>query len=72
MKLTDSDYSRLLNDLGQAEVERCIAYIDESAQATGNKNRWRDWNLVIRRCHRDGWGLSQQQKSGGDKFDGYF
>ena len=72
VKLTDSDYSRLLNDLGQAEVERCIAYIDESAQATGNKNRWRDWNLVIRRCHRDGWGLSQQQKSGGDKFDGYF
>lgn len=72
VKLTDSDYSRLLNDLGQAEVERCIAYIDESAQATGNKNRWRDWNLVIHRCHRDGWGLSQQPKGGGDKFDGYF
>ena len=72
VKLTDSDYSRLLNDIGLAEVERCIAYIDESAQATGNKNRWRDWNLVIRRCHRDGWGLSQQPKGGGDKFDGYF
>ena len=72
VKLTDSDYNRLLNDFGATEVKRCIAYIDESAQATGNKNKWRDWNLVIRRCHRDGWGLSQQQKSGGDKFDGYF
>lgn len=72
VKLTDSDYNRLLNDLGQTEVERCIAYIDESAQATGNKNKWRDWNLVIRRCNRDGWGISQQQKSGGDRFDGYF
>jgi len=62
VKLTDSDYNRLLNDLGQAEVERCIAYVDESAQSNGNKNRWRDWNLVIRRCHRDGWGLSQSQQ----------
>lgn len=64
VKLTDSDYNRLLNDLGQTEVERCIAYVDESAQSTGNKNRWRDWNLVVRRCHRDGWGLTAPQKGG--------
>ena len=57
VKLTDGDYNRLLNDLGEAEVNRCIAYIDELAQSTGNKNRWRDWNLTVRRCHRDGWGL---------------
>ncbi len=61
VKLTDSDYNRLLNDLGETEVKRCIAYVDESAQSNGNKNKWKDWNLVIRRCHRDGWGLSQQQ-----------
>lgn len=59
VKLTDEEYSRLLNDFGQTEVERCIAYIDESAQSTGNKNKWRDWNLVVRRCHRDGWGLGK-------------
>ena len=61
VKLTDSDYNRLLNDLGETEVKRCIAYVDESAQSNGNKNKWKDWNLVIRRCHCDGWGLSQQQ-----------
>ena len=59
VKLSDEEYSRLSNDLGQAELERCIAYIDESAQSTGNKNKWRDWNLVIRRCHRDRWGLGK-------------
>lgn len=59
VKLTDEEYSRLSNDLGQAELERCIAYVDECAQSTGNKNKWRDWNLVIRRCHRDGWGLNR-------------
>ncbi len=64
VKLTDDEYNRLLNDLGEAEVKRCIAYVDESAQATGNKNKWRDWNLVVRKCHKQGWGLNQQQKGG--------
>ncbi len=61
VKLTDSDYNRLLNDLGEAEAKRCIAYVDEQAQSTGNKNQWRDWNLVVRRCHRDGWGMPTKQ-----------
>lgn len=70
VKLTDEEYHRLLNDLGEAEVKRCIAYVDESAQATGNKNKWRDWNLVVRKCKREGWGLKKQnfqpvQKTGG-------
>lgn len=57
VKLTDEEHNRLVNDLGKAEVERCIRYVDEAAQSTGNKNKWRDWNLTIRRCSRDGWGL---------------
>lgn len=61
-KLTDEDYRRLLNDLGEAEVKRCIAYIDESAQSTRNKNKWRDWNLVVRRCAKDGWGLDNHTR----------
>ena len=65
VKLTDDEYNHLLNDLGEAEVKRCIAYVDESAQATGNKNKWRDWNLVVRKCYNQGWGLNQQQKNDG-------
>lgn len=60
VKLTDEEYNRLLNDLGEAEVKRCIAYVDESAQTTGNKNKWRDWNLVVRKCSREGWGRKNQ------------
>ncbi len=55
--LSDQEYDRLLAELGEAELNRCITYVDESAQTSGNKNRWKDWNLVVRRCHRDGWGL---------------
>lgn len=57
VKLSDEEYQSLLNDLGAVEVERCIAYVDESAQTNSNKNGWRDWNLVIRRCARDRWGV---------------
>lgn len=56
--LTDAEYQRLLKDLGEAELQRCITYIDESAQSNGNKNRWKDWNLVIRKCSKNGWGRS--------------
>ena len=62
VKLTDAQYERLKADLGEAELERCIRYVDESAQKTGNKNRWKDWNLVIRACHRDGWGLQAERR----------
>lgn len=57
VRLTDDEYARLLDELGEAELQRCIAYIDESAQMNGNKNKWKDWNLVIRKCSRDRWGI---------------
>jgi hypothetical protein len=72
VKLTDEEYHRLSNDFGEAEVKRCIAYVDESAQTTGNKNKWRDSNLVVRKCHREGWGMKKQNfqptQSGGNPF----
>lgn len=59
LKLTDAEYGRLLQDIGEAELVRLIEYIDGSAKATNNKNGWKDWNLVIRTAHREGWGLRQ-------------
>lgn len=56
VKLTDEEYQQLEKQLGADELKRCIAYIDESAQLTQNKNKWKDWCVVIQRCHRDGWG----------------
>lgn len=61
VKLTDEEYQRLVNDLGKREVERVIAYLDESAAMTGNKNRWKNWNLVIRKAAREKWGKRENQ-----------
>lgn len=73
VKLSDEEYNRLLNDLGEVEVKRCIAYVDELAQTTRNKNKWRDWNLVIRKCSRNGWGMDKHgtrvQQSGKRELD---
>lgn len=57
--LSDEEIERLVIDLGPDEVARCIAYIDEATQATGNKNNWKDCNLVIRKCSKEGWGAEQ-------------
>ncbi len=65
VRLTEDEYARLVADFGEAEALRCITYVDESAQSTGNKNKWRDWNLVVRKCHRDGWGFSKSTTTRG-------
>lgn len=68
VKLKPEDYNRLISDYGESEVKRAIRYIDESAQSSGNKNKWKDWNLVVRRCIREGWGARQKQKDNGNIF----
>lgn len=60
VKLSDEEYAAIVTSLGRDEAERCISYVDECAQGTGNKNKWRDWNLVVRKCSRDGWGKHLQ------------
>lgn len=62
VKLSEEEYNALLADLGQAELDRCVAYVDEFAAMTGNKQKWKDWNLVLRKCHREQWGMTQQEK----------
>lgn len=56
VKLTKEQHDKLVAEFGSAEVERAIRYVDESAQSTGNKNKWKDWNLVVRKCIRGKWG----------------
>lgn len=67
VRLSDDERDRLLDDLGEAELTRCITYVDESAQSNGNKNKWKDWNLVIRKCSRDRWGIRNAGSSNGGR-----
>ncbi len=63
IELSENEYAQLLDELGEAELARCIAYIDQSAQSTGNRNRWKDWVLILRRCSRESWGIRQEKSA---------
>ena len=39
MNICKEEHQTLVKELGDAEVERCIRYVDECAQATGNSTR---------------------------------
>ena len=60
--LSDAEYGRLVKEYGTEKVKQAISYVDEAAQTTGNKNKWKDWNLTVRRCIRDGWGQNANNK----------
>lgn len=56
VRLSESDYNRLIEEFGPEETERSIKYIDELAESTGNARKWKNWRLVVSRSCRDGWG----------------
>ena len=53
--LTENELNRLYDELGQKEANSCINYVDELAETNGNKYKWKNWNLVVRKCHREQW-----------------
>ena len=62
IRLSQQEYQTLCQEMTREDLQWCIDYVDELAQSTGNKNRWKDWALVLRRCHREGWGLRNRQE----------
>lgn len=55
IKLTDEQYAKLLNDLGEALLTDTITKLDEYCQQNGNKGKYKDFNLVIRKAVREHW-----------------
>lgn len=56
VKLTDAEYQRLIDDVGEEIAQHYIKYVDESAEQTGNKNKWKNWNLTVRKAINNKWG----------------
>lgn len=55
VRLSDEEYTDLTHEMGLEQLQRCITYIDQSAQSTGNRNHWVDWHTVLRRCYQNRW-----------------
>lgn len=55
VKLTDDQYKKLTDEFGEEYIEKVIAALDEYVQSNGNKNKYKDFNLVIRKAIREKW-----------------
>ena len=53
--LTDEEYDRLVKEFGKPYIYEVISRIDEYKKMNGNKNKWKEDNLVIRKAIREKW-----------------
>nr|DAI64283.1 MAG TPA: hypothetical protein [Caudoviricetes sp.] len=66
VRLTPEEYSRMANEFGADTVKKYIQVVDELAQQTGNKNKWKDWNLTVRKAIRNQWGGKPREQTKGN------
>lgn len=55
VKLTEKEYTRLINEFGKDFIDKQIELLDEYIQSNNNKNKYTDFNLVLRKSIRNNW-----------------
>ena len=55
VKLTDKEYNKLVEDYGVDLINTQIALLDEYIESNNNKNKYTNYNLVLRKSIRDKW-----------------
>lgn len=60
VKLTEKQYNNLKAEFGDDYIDKVITAVDEYVQSNGNKNKYKDFNLVIRRAIREKWSIIKE------------
>ena len=55
IKLTGKEYKRLCDDFGEERIKRQITSLDEYLEINNNKNKYKNFNLVLRKSLRENW-----------------
>lgn len=55
IKLTDDEYKRLVEDYGEDFIKKQIEKLDEYIESNNNKNKYTNFNLVLRKSIRENW-----------------
>lgn len=55
IKLTDDEYKRLIEDYGEEFIKQQIEKLDEYIESNNNKNKYTNFNLVLRKSIREKW-----------------
>lgn len=66
VKLTSSEYQRLVDEFGQDYIDRQIELLDEYVESNNNKNKYTNFNLVIRKAIREKWFDKKETKNNGN------
>ena len=69
VRLSDDEYNRLISEYGEKTALYYISVIDEKAQLTGNKNKWKDWYLTVRKAIKGKWGSSNSDRASPPNYD---
>ncbi len=76
VKLTIDEYMRLVNEFGEDFIKQQIEYLDEYIESNNNKNKYTNFNLVLRKSIRENWfrssnkkGFAEIMKGVRDKYD---
>lgn len=68
IKLTDDEYNRLVKDYGEEFIKKQIKLLDEYVESNNNKNKYTNFNLVLRKSIRDNWFKNKAEKDVPDWF----
>ena len=63
IKLKVEDYEKLCEDYGKDKVDNQIKQLDEYVESNNNKNKYSNYNLVLRKSFRENW-FKQSQNNG--------
>lgn len=55
VKLTKIEYEKLCSEFGKDFIDNQIKLVDEYVESNNNKNKYSNFNLVIRKSIKDGW-----------------
>lgn len=55
IKLTTEEYTRLINEFGEDFIKQQIELLDEYIESNNNKNKYTNFNLVLRKSIRENW-----------------
>ena len=59
VELTQNEYDKLCNDFGKDFIDNQITLLDEYVESNNNKNKYKNFNLVLRKSIRENWFIKQ-------------
>ena len=67
IKLTDNEYEKLCEEFNKEFIDNQIMLLDEYVEGNNNKNKYSNFNLVLRKSIRENWFNKGGNDNGNDK-----